>query len=156
MNFVADELLPWFESEHKVAADPRKRIIAGSSFGGLFSAYFAFHHPELVGNVLSQSGSFHWGRDGDDIPYEWLVREFAFSDKKPISIYMEVGLLEGEYSWMYPNFPHQVVSHRHFKTILEMKGYEFRYEEYGGGHEMLSWQGGFAEGLTYLFGVMGQ
>ncbi len=151
MEYLAEELLPWFTSTYNVTSDPKQRVIAGSSFGGLFSTYFSFNHPELVANVLSQSGSYHWGRDEDAIGYEWLVREFAFAERKPIKIFMEVGVLEGEYSWMYSEFPHQLVSHRHFKTILDMKGYEVEYLEYGGGHEMLSWQGGIADGLKHLF-----
>jgi enterochelin esterase-like enzyme len=155
MDFVNDELLPWFTSNYKVSADPDQRVIAGSSFGGLFAAYFAFNHPETVSNVLSQSGSYHWGRDEEEVGYEWLVREFAFKEKQPIHIFMEVGTLEGEYSWMYPEFPHQLLSHRHFKTVLDMRGYDVTYHEYGGGHEMLSWRGGIAEGLKQLFRPVG-
>lgn len=151
MEFLADELVPWFTETFNASSDPNRWIIAGSSYGGLFSTYFAFNHPEIVTNVLSQSGSFHWGRDGDEIAYEWLVREFAFGDKKPVSMYMEVGVLEGEYGWSDPGFPHQIVSHRHFKTVLDMRGYNVEYKEYGGGHEMLSWRGGIADGLSYLF-----
>ena len=58
------------------------------------------------------------------------MREFAFAEKKRISIFMEVGILEGEYSWDGPDFPNQIVSHRHFKTILDMKGYDATYREY--------------------------
>ena len=50
--------------------------------------------------------------------------------------------------------PNQLVSHRHFKTILDMKGYDVAYQEYGGGHEMLSWRGGIAEGLKQIFQSM--
>ncbi len=75
----------------------------------------------------------------------------AFGDKKPTTIFMEVGVLEGEYSWADPEFPHAIVSHRHFKTVLDMKGYDVKYQEYAGGHEMLSWRGGIAEGLKHLF-----
>ena len=151
MRYLDEELLPWFTSEHKVSSDPNRRVIAGSSFGGLFAAYFAFNHPEIVSHVLSQSGSFHWGRKKDEVGYEWLIREFAFGEKKPITIFMEVGVLEGEYSWADPEFPHQLVSHRHFDTVLKMKGYDVTYQEYGGGHEMLSWRGGMAEGLKHIF-----
>lgn len=151
MEFLNSELLPWFTSQYHVSADPDQRIIVGSSFGGLLAAYFAFHHPETVSNVLSQSGSFHWGKKEDEFPFEWLVREFAFGEKKPITIYMEVGNLEGEYSWSDPQFPHQIISHRHFKTILDLKGYDVTYREYRGGHEMLSWRGGIAEGLKEVF-----
>ena len=151
MEFLHDELIPWFTSKYKVSPDPDQRVIAGSSYGGLLAAYFAFNHPEVVSNVLSQSGSFHWGRDEDGFSSEWLVREFAFEQKKPISIFMEVGILEGEYSWTDPAWPHQIVSHRHFKTVLDMRGYDVKYQEYAGGHEMLSWRGGIAEGLKHLF-----
>ncbi len=154
MEFLNDELLPWFASKYSISQDPNKRIIAGSSFGGLFATYFAFNHPETVSHVLSQSGSFHWGRKEDEVPFEWLVREFAFAEKEPITIFMEVGVLEGEYSWADPEFPHQIVSHRHFKTILDMKGYDVTYQEYRGGHEMLSWRGGIAEGLKHIFQAM--
>ena len=155
MQYLERELLPWFVSTYHVTEDPQRRIIAGSSFGGLLATCFAFNHPEIVTNVLSQSGSFHWGRQQDDFQFEWLVREFAFAEKRPLTIFMEVGVLEGEYSWDDPNFPHQVISHRHFKTVLEMKGYDVTYGEYGGGHEMLSWRGGIAEGLKHLFGHLG-
>ena len=151
MAFLNDELLPWFASKVSISEDPQQRIIAGSSYGGLFATYFAFNHPETVAHVLSLSGSFHWGRKEDEFAYEWLVREFAFADKKPIDIFMEVGVLEGEYSWDDPAFPHQIVSHRHFKTILDMKKYDVAYQEYAGGHDMLSWRGGMAEGLKHIF-----
>ena len=150
-EFLHEELLPWFTSRYSVSVDPEQRIIAGSSFGGLFATYFAFNHPETVSHVLSQSGSFHWGRSDDEYPFEWLIREFAFGAKRPITIYMEVGLLEGEYDWGDPAFPHQIISHRHFKTILDMKEYAVAYHEYRGGHEMLSWRGGIAEGLKHIF-----
>lgn len=152
MDYVEGELLPRFVSKYSVTHDPHRRVVAGSSFGGLCATYFAFHHPELVTNVLSQSGSFHWGREQDEFQHEWLIREFAFSDKKPLRMFLEVGVLEGEYSWSDPRFPGQIVSHRHFKTVLEMKGYDVVYNEYAGGHEMLSWQGGIAEGLKHLLG----
>ena len=158
-EFIHDELLPWFTSKVRVAEDPGLRAIGGSSFGGLFAAYFAFHHPGTVSNVLSQSGSFHWGsgsflggRKEGEPPFEVLIHEFAFGEKKPISIWMEVGTLEGEYSWTAPDFPNQLVSHRHFKLVLDMKGYDATYREYGGGHEMLSWRGGIADGLVHIFG----
>jgi enterochelin esterase-like enzyme len=151
MEYLHDELLPWFTSTYNISSDPDQRVIAGSSFGGLFSAYFAFNHPETVANVISQSGSFHWGRQEDEFSYEWLIREFAFAERKPVSIFMEVGKLEAEYHWKSPYFPHQIVSNRHFKTVLDMKGYDVTYQEYGGGHEMLSWRGGIAEGLKHVF-----
>jgi enterochelin esterase-like enzyme len=152
-EYLQEELLPWFTSKYNISPDPERRVIAGSSFGGLFSAYFAFSHPESVANVISQSGSFHWGKREEEFAYEWLTREFAFAERKPISLFMEVGMLEAEYHLKSPYFPHQILSNRHFKTVLDMKGYDVFCQEYAGGHEMLSWRGGIAEGLKHVFEV---
>jgi len=149
---LREEILPWLADRVRVTGDPARRVIAGSSFGGLFATYFAYRHPELFSNVLSQSGSFHWGRAEDEVPFEWLIRELASGPVKPLRLFLEVGVLEGEYVWNNPGFPHQIVSHRHFETVLDLRGYDVAYREYGGGHEMLSWQGGVADGLMHLLG----
>jgi enterochelin esterase-like enzyme len=54
--------------------DLQRVIVAGSSAGGLASAFVAFERPDLFGNVLSQSGAF-WRRAeaSDRPPYEWLT-----------------------------------------------------------------------------------
>jgi enterochelin esterase family protein len=152
---LAEEIVPWIETNYSVYKNPFSRIIAGSSFGGLFSAYFAFTYPDIVVNVLSQSGSSHWGKEDDGYGYEWLIQQFAFTERRRIYLWMEVGKLEGEYHWHLPDFPNQIVSHRHLTTILEMKCYNYTYREYAGGHDMLSWKIGLSDGLVEIANFRG-
>ncbi|MFW9777746.1 MAG: alpha/beta hydrolase [Candidatus Heimdallarchaeota archaeon] len=149
---IVQEILPWVRENVSISSDPNDGIIAGSSYGGLASFYYSFMYPESIANVLSLSGSFHWGRPDEDYPYEWLPRKIAFSEKKAIKAYLEVGKLEGEYHWNSPGFPNQIVSHRHFVTILRMKGYSYEYNEYNGDHSPTSWIKPLERGLRYFLG----
>ncbi|MFW9854269.1 MAG: alpha/beta hydrolase [Candidatus Thorarchaeota archaeon] len=147
---ITQEILPWVRKNISISSDPNDGIIAGSSYGGLASFYYSFMYPECIANVLSLSGSFHWGKPNEDYPYEWLPRKIAFSEKKALKAYMEVGKLEGEYHWNSPGFPNQIVSHRHFVTILKMKGYSYKYNEFNGDHSPSSWIKPLERGLRYF------
>ncbi len=74
-DFVALELVPWTRDHYHATSDPRRTVIRGVSVGGLAAAYGALRHPEVYGNVLSQSGSFWWGpKDGEP---EATAHDFA-------------------------------------------------------------------------------
>jgi len=148
---ITEEILPWVKEKYSISEDPTEAIIAGSSYGGLAAFHYSFMYPNKIKNVLSLSGSFHVGKDeNSDYPYEWLPQKVAFSDKRDINVFMRVGKLEGEYHWDSPDFPNQIVSHRHFTTILKMKGYKFTYDEYNGDHSLVAWIKPFKEGLLYF------
>jgi len=99
-EFLARELLPWIRRGYRVAADPRRTVVVGSSLGGLAAACAAWRHSDAFGNVLALSGSFYWqpladaGHGGDAEP-EWLARQLATGPKLPLRFYLEAGLLEG-------------------------------------------------------------
>ena len=44
------------------------------------------------------------------------------------------------------------ISNRHFRTVLQDKGYPFSYVEFLGGHDFVCWRGSIADGLIYLIG----
>ena len=92
-EFIVQELFPWIQQDYHITSSPAQRIIGGFSFGGLAAAFIGLRHPELFGNVLSQSGSFWWKPEGD-IEHEWLTHQLAVSDKLPLNFYLDVGLLE--------------------------------------------------------------
>jgi enterochelin esterase family protein len=145
-RFLAEELLPKVRADHHVSTDPRQVVVAGSSYGGLAAVYFALRHPELAGNVLSQSGSFWWGPgveygQGDPaLEGEWLTRQFAAAPRKEIRFFLEVGLRESTR-----------IENRHFRDVLLAKGYDIAaYSEYNGGHDYLNWRGSLADGLMAL------
>lgn len=143
-DFMAKELLPWFQTTITSHIDAAKTIISGSSYGGLASAYTAFRYPELFGNVLSFSGSFWW-KSEHDTEMEWLTRQIAQSAKRPISFYLYAGLFEtGEHTIDI------LEANRHLRTVLNAKDYTVFYEEFKGGHDYFSWGVTLADGLMRI------
>jgi enterochelin esterase-like enzyme len=57
---LARDLIPWARQNYHITTDPARAIVGGFSLGGFAAAFAALCHPELFGNVLSQSGAFWW------------------------------------------------------------------------------------------------
>jgi enterochelin esterase-like enzyme len=148
-RFLAEEVLPWVRQKYRVTADPAGTVLAGSSRGGLAAACAAIEHPELFGNVLSQSGSFVWPEKEPEP--EWVRRHLEASLKLPLRFYLDVGLLE-----VWPTNDGKGASlldaNRRLRDVLQSKGYVVRYAEYSGGHGHANWQGTISEGLKALLG----
>jgi enterochelin esterase family protein len=110
--------------------------------GGLTAAYAALRHPEVFGNVLSQSGSFWWPRGTPyDVGAEQLTREYARTPRRPVRFYLEVGLHEGDF---------MLSSNRHLRDVLVALAYDVEHVELNGGHSWLTWRGSLADGLVSL------
>jgi enterochelin esterase family protein len=155
-DFLAKELLPWVHGRYNVTSDPMLTVVAGSSLGGIAATYAALRHPELFGNVLSQSGSFWWAPDhlvesDVDAATEggWLAKEFIKSPKLPIRFYMDAGVFEIDASGRGFGI---LEPSRHMRDVLLAKGYEVHYQQVVGGHDYLSWRGTLADGLLALLG----
>ncbi len=144
-EFLIQELLPWAYQHYHVTQQADQTTIGGVSLGGLAAAFVGWRHAEVFGNVLSQSGAFWWMPAGDPED-EWLTRQVASTPTRPVRWYLEVGLMERGVG----PFPSGVCTNRHFRTVLEAKGYAVHYQEFNGGHEMISWRGTFANGLCAL------
>jgi len=148
-DFLAQEVVPWMRQNYHVTADPSQTVVAGSSYGGLAAAFAGFRHPEVFGNVLSQSGSYWWKPAGE-AEHEWLTKQLVTSPKLPVRFYLEVGLMETGPS--PGDGPEMVVVNRHLRDVLQAKGYVISYREFNGGHEYLNWRGTLADGLRLLMG----
>jgi len=154
-DFLAQEFLPWARQHYHITSDPARTIIGGSSFGGLAAAFAGLRHPELFGNVLSQSGTFwwypgftFWSTPADARENEWLARQFVARPRLALRFYLDVGLLERGSTVI--NLPDQVDANRRMRNILQTKGYVVHYVEFYGGHEYLCWRGTLADGLLAL------
>lgn len=146
--FVVDELLPRVRKDYRVTRDPRLTVVAGSSLGGLSSAYLGYLHPETFGNVLSLSGSYWWHPSVDgadehstDQGSGWLPHQYAARPRLPLRFYLAVGSGEGA-PMLNPN--------RLFRDVLAAKGNPLHYEEFQGDHSYLNWRDGLVEGLRFL------
>lgn len=150
-DFLAKELVPNLRSRFRVTADPKQTVVSGFSLGGLMASYSAMRHPEVIGNVLSQSGSY-WFYEGWTMTAPenmfgdsgWLTGQFASSPKLPLRFFMEVGKLE-------QGLPiNMVLENRRLRDTLLAKGYSVVYSEYNGGHDVLHWRNSVADGLITL------
>ena len=141
-DFLAQELVPWMRENYHATSDPARTIVGGSSLGGLAATFAAFEHPEVFGNVLSQSGSNWWKPEGE-IEGEWLTRQFANSPQGAIRFSVSVGLME---------VPDQLDTNRHLRDVLIAKGYPVKYSEFNGNHSYVSWRAEFADRLMDLLG----
>ncbi len=158
-SFVADELVPWMTDRFQIQHDPARTVVGGLSYGGLAAAYAGLQHPDVFGNVLSQSGSFWWGPDfldatdiaGSGAQWEWLTHVYARSAPQSLRFYLEAGLLENQ-PLGNGQGPSLLASNRHFLDVLLAHGYEVDYDEFAGGHDYVWWRGRFAQGLHTLLG----
>ena len=155
-EFLASELAPWARREYRAAADPRQVTVTGFSFGGLCAMYTAFHHPDVFGNALSQSGSFWFSPGALEVASPFaletgaMMREIVAAPTQPVRVWMEVGRFEGSAPLAGGN---QVGQNRHLRDVLLAKGYRVSYHEYSGDHSYASWRGSLADGLVELAGV---
>jgi enterochelin esterase-like enzyme len=155
-DFVVQELVPWVHKNYRATDDPKKTTLAGSSLGGLEATYCSFHHPDVFGSVLSQSGSF-WYAPGADVasrPYDVepgaMIREVLGAPRKPLKLWMTVGLFEGGGLLIGANM---IAQSRSMRDMLTAKGYDFTYLETATSHDYICWRGWFGDGLINLAGV---
>jgi enterochelin esterase family protein len=168
---LVKEILPWVKRQYRVTADPKRTVVAGLSLGGGASLFAGFRHPEIFGNVISQSGGnmyrqtreemfppFYQGQlfQEEEFPEsEWLTRQIGMKPKQALRVYLEAGLLEDlEWQGKLARFAHPslILATRHLRDVLQAKGYRVFYHEFNGGHETLSWRGTLADGLVALIG----
>jgi enterochelin esterase-like enzyme len=171
-DFMATELVPWVRAHYNVTRDPERTVVSGKSAGGIAAAYMGLRHPEVFGNVFSQSGAFWWspehsggvcaskcpengGRrtdpDSEDSRTEgnWIAKQFVTSPKLPVRFFIEAGTFEVDRERTGADI---LEATRTLRDVLLAKGYEVHFQQFVSGHEELSWRGTFADGLITLLG----
>src|ERR1700733_83340 len=149
-DFIAGELVPWARSHYRIGDGPKNVVVAGWSFGGFAATYCAFTHPEAIGNVISQSGSYWVTKDWQSIrppspgDHGMMIPAFCSNPKLPIRFCLEVGQSDGG-AWM-------LGSNRELRDILLVKGYDVDYHEFDGGHQYAYWRGTLSDGLLSVLG----
>lgn len=146
-EFVAEELLPFLESNYPLLGEPNSRALMGASFGGVASLHAAWRNPGLFGNLLLQSGSFAFTdlgghRRGPAFdPVVRFVNDFREAPGLPAArIYMSCGVYE---SLIYEN--------RSLVPKLQQQGIEVRFEEARDAHNWENWRDRLRTGLSWLF-----
>jgi enterochelin esterase family protein len=152
-HFVIRELLPWARRRWPITDDPRRRVVAGSSLGGLAATYLGLVASDAFGGVLAQSGSFWWPAPSDTAPGkdpQWLSRAYAERPALPVRFYLDVG--DRETTARLGEGLDQLTVNRRFRDVLVERGYEVTYAEYVGAHDYVNWRRTVADGLLALLG----
>jgi len=170
-DFLATELVPWIRTHYNVRRESARTVVGGFSAGGLAATYIGLRHSEVFGNVLSMSGAFWWspehhggvcgakcpefggrranpGLDATTEP-NWMAQQFVTTSKLPVRFYLAVGTFEIDKEGAGGAI---LESTRTLRDVLRTKGYEVRYQQFDGGHDVLVWRGMFADGLIALLG----
>ena len=167
-RFVVEELLPWARRNYRVTKTPATTAVGGASRGALAATCAALDHPEIFGNVFSQSGFFaykdkNWfKRVGNDVApdnasqeekaweeYGTVISEFVKRPRRAIRFYVEAGVFENTYH------PSVLMANRHLRDVLLAKGYGVQYEEFAGHHSPVNLRGTLATALMFVFAKAG-
>ncbi|QNP58008.1 enterochelin esterase [Paenacidovorax monticola] len=142
-RFLDEELMPWVHAQG-LAQPPETTVIAGSSYGGLASAYAGLMLPHRFGRVLSLSGSYWWAPPGEQPG--WMMRTYAEAPPRPVRFYLDAGRYEGARGGQ----DGILETNRHLADVLRAKGYAVTQREHATGHDYLHWQGALGCGLVAL------
>jgi enterochelin esterase family protein len=136
--FLQTAVLPLAQQE-LLLLDPDRHPgahgVLGASMGGLMALFTGLRLPQLFGQVLSQSGAFHF--EGYEAVPGTLVRHGVSPD---LRIWMDVGRFE----WLLD-------SNRRMASLLQEHGYAATYQEANAGHNYTSWRNMVGLGLVTLF-----
>ena len=156
-KFIGTELIPQIRAHYRVSRDPSRNAVLGSSYGGLAAVYTGLEHPELFGNVISQSGSFAWSPPSTDAPPAqqapppfrgtnadsgYLIKRIAEAPRQKLRFYLDAGIWEGG---------GMLSSNRIMRAVLTGKGYDVTYREAPGTHSSYYWMLRLPDGLAAAF-----
>ena len=156
-KFVGAELIPQLRAHYRISRDPSRNAVLGSSYGGLAAVYTGIAHPELFGNVISQSGSFAWSPPSKEVPPAaqapppfrgtnaesgYLIKQVAETPRRNVRFYLDAGMWEGG---------GMLSANRIMRSVLTGKGYDVTYHEAPGTHSSYYWMLRLPDGLAAAF-----
>lgn len=146
VKFFAEELVRFIDKNYNTMNDPKARLVAGDSFGGLISAYIPFVRHDVFANGYSQSGYQSFNKDK-------LINLYKEKTNREIKLFVDVGIFEEVVgaSFLPKEETNFLEANRRFKKVLEEKGYDFVYKEYSEGHTWNNWKRHLIDALIYFF-----
>ena len=89
LAFLKSELMPFVESNYR--ADPSRRVLLGSSLGGLFTLYAMFSEPKLFSGYVAASPAVTYG---DRFSFKQEADYAARHKDLPARLFISVGEIE--------------------------------------------------------------
>ena len=147
LAFIKGQVLPFVESRYR--ADPRRRTLAGQSYGGLFGAWVAVTEPELFDSYILTSPSLWY----DD--HQMFKAEAAYAIRHK-DLKARIYLATGELERPRPggDAEDMVADQRAFAKALRSRGYpglKIRDEVTAGTVHETTFPVGLVHGLEWRF-----
>ena len=142
LKFMVEELKPYVDAHFKTLSDRAHTFIAGSSMGGLISAYAIIKYPEIYGGAACLST--HWvSLEGVFVDY--FIKNLP--DPTTHKLYFDFGTkgLDALYE-PYQNEIDQAMSRRAYKKGLNW----ITKKAQGADHNEAAWHRRFHESLIFL------
>ncbi len=89
LSFMKEELFPFIERNYR--ADKNDRTLMGCSYGGLFTLYALFSHPEMFQRYVATSPAYMWD---NNMLYRAEEKFAANATNPPAKLFMCVGGVE--------------------------------------------------------------
>jgi enterochelin esterase-like enzyme len=139
---LAEELVPFIESQVGLTPDAGETCVLGVSHAGLVSFLTALAHPSVVGKAAAQSGYFS-GRG-----YEAVIDSLTRLHGHP-SFYLDFGSFETNTSGQ-GNIVH---ASKEIVAALRSRGCEVKAVQTNEGHNWTAWRKRLPMALEFLFGA---
>jgi predicted alpha/beta superfamily hydrolase len=140
-KFLLQEIMPFIQTQYRIASEPASTGIGGSSLGGLVSLYIGLKLPQVFGKIAALSPSVWWNQR--------VILQFAATatvHPRP-SIWLDIGTKEG---------PRIVPDVEQLRDVLLKKGWrlgeDLHYERVEGGeHNEAAWSQRIGRVLQFLY-----
>ncbi len=145
VRFLVEELKPLIDASFRTLPGREHTVLAGSSLGGLITAWAGVHHPETFGHLGIFSPSTWW--DNRMILQE--VRGLAGRPTRPLRVYIDSGD-SGPSSDDRANTAEHAAA---WRALGYRDGETLRYVvEPGGQHNEAAWARRFPGAIAFLLG----
>jgi predicted alpha/beta superfamily hydrolase len=144
-DFLTKEVMPFVESNYRVATGPENTGLGGSSLGALIALYTAIARPGLIGRLLLESPSL-WASQRQLIKESRAVRIW------PERVFLAAGTAEAgaaERSRTVVDDVRELAAIIR-RAVLSEKRLRLVIRE-GAGHTEAAWAERFPEALQFLF-----
>ena len=146
-QFLAEDLLPYMESNFPLFGTPTTRGVMGASLGAVASLHAAARYPDTFGRLLLQSGTFaftdlgHHNKGPALDPVVAFINQYRAEPHRVAErIYMSCGVYE---SLIYEN--------RTLLPVLQSQDMMVNYEEARDAHNWENWRDRLRSGMSWLF-----
>ena len=144
-SFFCNELVPFIDKKYLTARRAEARIVVGDSYGGLASTYIGISRPDVFGRVCSQSGYYSYQSDR-------IIKQMSETFLPELRLYMHVGSFEQKIGASFIPEDEQdfAAANLRMKTVLEKRGWDFKFKLSDEGHTWGNWRGHLTDALLFL------